>query len=83
MTVNPLRRVQRNLKRDIANGAGKMVDTDGMVYELPDGSVCYFQDRNKQYPFTAGPEALPLLRGLLETNKRVFAINRKILDATK
>jgi hypothetical protein len=74
--------VQRNLKRDIANGAGKMVDADGMVYELPDGSVCYFQDRNRKYPFTAGPEALPLLRALLKTNKRVFNINRKLLDAT-
>jgi hypothetical protein len=74
--------VQRKLRRDIEHGAGKMVDTDGMVYELPDGSVCYFQDRNRKYPFTAGPEALPLLRGLLKANKRVFSINRKLLDAT-
>lgn len=61
-----------------------MVDEDGgMVYEMPNGSVLYFQDRNKKYPFQAGPEALPLLRGLLETNKRVFAINQKLVDETE
>ena len=61
---------------------GTRVDTEGMVYEMADGSVRYFQDRGRKYPFSAGPEALPLLRGLLATNNRVFAINKSIVDAT-
>ena len=61
---------------------GTRVDVEGMVYEMADGSVRYFQDRGRKYPFSAGPEALPLLRGLLTTNNRVFAINKSIVDAT-
>ena len=62
---------------------GKRVDAEGMVYEMVrDGSVQFYQDRGRKYPFKAGPEALPLLRGLLSTNHRVFAINRVIVEAT-
>ena len=61
---------------------GTRVDADGMVYEMADGSVRYFQDRGRKYPFNAGPAALPLLRGLLHTNQRVFALNKAIVDAT-
>lgn len=62
---------------------GTRIDVDGMVYEMDhDGSVRYFQDRGRKYPFSAGANALPLLRGLLATNERVFAINKAIVDAT-
>eukprot|EP00900_Chrysochromulina_parva_P024422 jgi/Chrpa1/6613/Chrysochromulina_OHIO_Genome00003637-RA len=61
---------------------GVRVDEDGMVYELADGSVRYFQDEGRKYPFTAGPEALPLLRGLLATNVRVNQLSRERIEAT-
>ena len=53
-----------------------------MVYAMPDGTVTFFQDRRRQYPFFAGRAALPLLRGLLEVNQRIFAISRSRIDAT-
>uniref|UniRef100_A0A7S4FAZ1 Uncharacterized protein n=1 Tax=Chrysotila carterae TaxID=13221 RepID=A0A7S4FAZ1_CHRCT len=49
---------------------------------MNDGSVCFFQDRGRKYPFTAGAEALPLLRGLLRVNERVFAIAKERVEAT-
>lgn len=60
----------------------RCVDNEGMVYQLADGSVRYFQDRGRKYPFDAGQEALPLLRGLLATNQRVFALSRERVEAT-
>ncbi len=53
-----------------------------MVYLLRDGSALYFQDRTRKYPFRAGPEALPLLRGLLAVNKVVFARSLERVEAT-
>lgn len=62
---------------------GKMVENaDGMVYEMPNGSVIYFQDRHQKYPFQAGPEALSLLRRLLDTNTKILQINRTLVEAT-
>mmetsp|Transcript_3770 Transcript_3770/g.8150 ORF Transcript_3770/g.8150 Transcript_3770/m.8150 type:complete len:460 (-) Transcript_3770:209-1588(-) len=61
---------------------GTRIDPAGMVYSLDDGSVRYFQDRQRKYPFAAGANALPLLQGLLSVNKRVFAISEARVQET-
>jgi len=53
-----------------------------MVYELSDGSVRYFQDKGRKYPFSAGADSLPLLRGLLTVNGRVNALSQRRVDET-
>ena len=65
---------------DVAGGV--RVDEEGMVYVLGDGTLRYFQDRGRKYPFSAGPEALPLLRGLLATNERVNRLSQERVEAT-
>ena len=65
---------------DIAGG--ERLDEEGMVYAMADGSLTFFQDRRRQYPFHAGREAVPLLRGLIDANRAVFALARARVDAT-
>ena len=61
---------------------GVRLDPEGMVYEMGDGSIKYFMDNGRKYPFTAGASACSLLKGLLVTNTRVNAINADIVQAT-
>ena len=61
---------------------GRRIDEEGMVYEMGDRSIKYFMDRGRKYPFTAGPEALPLLRGLITVNERINGIVNAIVAAT-
>ena len=39
-----------------------------------DGSVVYFQDRRRQYPFTGDAGTLSLLRGLLRVNSLLLPL---------
>ena len=61
---------------------GTRIDAAGMVYAMTDGSVRFFQDRQRKYQFAAGAEALPLLRGLLNINERIFAISTARVEET-
>ena len=61
---------------------GVRIDEEGMVYQLADGSVRYFQDKGRKYPFSAGPESIPLLRGLLAVNVRVNQLSQERVDET-
>ena len=60
----------------------KRLDDEGMVYLRTDGSVVFFQDRTRKYPFYAGLGAVPLLRGLLAVNSAVFAQSLARVAAT-